>query len=39
MPFPHAQQPTGGHRFVGTLDLNQLRFAESRCALNQSDAG
>ena len=35
MPVGHAQQPTGGHRRVGTLDLNQLRFAESRSALNQ----
>ena len=39
MPFAHAQQPTGGHRRVGTLDLNQLRFADSRCALNQPRGG
>ena len=39
MPFAHAQQPMGGHRFVGTLDLNQLRLAESRCAINQSRGG
>ena len=25
-----------GHRLIGTLDLNQLRLAESRCAINQS---
>ena len=36
MPFAHPQQPTGGHRRVGTLDLNQLRFAESRSAINES---
>jgi len=34
--FVHAQQPMGGHRRVGTLDLNQLRFAEDCSALNQS---
>jgi hypothetical protein len=34
--FPHAQQPTCGHRFLGTLDLNQLRFAQGRSALNKS---
>ena len=39
MPFAHAQQPTGRDRFIGTLDLNQLRLAESRCALNQSRGG
>ena len=39
MPFTHAQQPTGGHRLVGTLDLNQLGLAEGRCALNQSRGG
>ena len=27
------------HRLVGTLDLNQLGFAESRCAINQSRGG
>ena len=27
------------HRFVGTLDPNQLRLTESRCALNQSRGG
>jgi hypothetical protein len=36
MPVAHAQQPTGGHRFLGTLDLNQLKFAESRRALDRS---
>ena len=39
MPFPHAQQPAGGDWLVGTLDLNQLRLAESRCAINQSRGG
>jgi hypothetical protein len=39
MPFNHAQQLTGGHRRVGTLDLSQLRFADSRCALNQPRGG
>ena len=27
------------HRFIGTLDLNQLRLTESRCAINQSRGG
>ena len=36
MPFSDAQQPTGGHRRVGALDLNQLRFTESRCAAHKS---
>ncbi len=36
MAFAHAQQPMGGHRLVGTLDLNHLGFAQSRSALNQS---
>ena len=35
----HAQQPTGRDRLIGTLDLNQLRLAESRCAFNQSRGG
>ena len=39
MPFPHAQQPMGRDRLIGTLDLNQLRLAESRCAINQSRGG
>jgi hypothetical protein len=39
MLFAHAQQLTGGHRRVGTLDLNQLRFAESRSTLSQSRCG
>ena len=26
---------TGHDRFIGTLDLNQLGLAESRCAINQ----
>ena len=39
MPFGHAQQPPGGHRLVGTLDLDHLRFAESRSAINQSRGG
>ena len=40
MPFAHAQQrdwaATG---FIGTLDLNQLRLTESRCAINQPRGG
>ena len=39
MPFLHAQQPLGRDRLIGTLDLNQLRLAESRCAINQSRGG
>ena len=39
MPVSHAQQPMGGHWLVGTLDPNQLRLAESRCAINQSRGG
>jgi hypothetical protein len=34
MPFPNAQQPLGGHRFNGTLDLNQFKPAESGYAIN-----
>ena len=29
MPFAHAQQPTGGHRRVGTLDLDKFSRAQS----------
>ena len=39
MPFPHAQQPMGRDRFIGTLDLNQLRLSRGRCAFNQSRGG
>ena len=39
MPVAHAQQPAGGHRLVGTLDLNQLSLAQGRCAFNQSRGG
>ena len=39
MPFLHAQQPLGRDGLIGTLDLNQLRLAESRCAFNQSRGG
>jgi hypothetical protein len=28
MPVGHAQQPTSGHRCVGTFDLNQRVFTE-----------
>ena len=35
----HAQQPPGRHRFVGTLDAHQLRFAEHRGALDQPRGG
>ena len=36
MPFLHAQQPLSRDRLIGTLDLNQLTLAESRCTINQS---
>jgi len=39
MPFLHAQQGSAGHRFIGTLDLNQLRLTENRCAINQPRRG
>ena len=39
MPVAHAQQPMGGHRFVGALDVHQLRLTERRCAFNQSRGG
>ena len=39
MPFLHAQQPLGRDRLIGALDLNQLRLAERRCAINQSRGG
>src|SRR6516165_4340308 len=39
MPIPHAQQPIGGHRRVGTLDLDQLRFAKSRGTIDKSRCG
>ena len=39
MPVAHAQQPTGGHSSVCTLDLNQLRLAESRRAFDKSRGG
>jgi len=39
MPFNHAQQLTGGHLRVGTLNLNQLSLAQGRCAFNQSRRG
>ena len=39
MPFLHAQQPLGRDGLIGTLDLNQLRLTESRCAINQSRGG
>ncbi len=35
----HAQQPTGGHRLIGTLDLNQFRITEHRETINQSRGG
>ena len=35
----HAQQAMGRDRLIGTLDLNQLRLAESRCAFNQPCGG
>ena len=37
--FLHAQQSTGGHRPVGTLDAHPLRLTESRCAVNQPSRG
>jgi hypothetical protein len=36
MPVAQAQQPTGGHRCLGTLDPNQLKLTQTRRALNQS---
>ena len=36
-PMPNSRW--AAHRFVGTLDLNQLRLAESRRAINQSRGG
>ena len=30
MPFAHAQQPTDGHRFLGTFDAQQLRLSQHR---------
>src|SRR6476646_720374 len=39
MPFLHAQQPLSRDRLIGPLDLNQLRLAESRCAINQPRGG
>src|SRR4030088_2588796 len=39
MLVPHAQQAWGRDPFIGTLDLNQLGLAKSRCALNQSCTG
>src|SRR5262249_1559376 len=38
-PVSYAQQPVGGHWFLGTLDLDHLRFTEHRCALDQSRRG
>jgi hypothetical protein len=35
----HAQQLTGGHRFLGTFNTDHLRFTESRCAINQPSRG
>src|ERR1700682_3509651 len=39
MLVPHAQQASGRDPFIGTLDLKQLRFAESRSTINQSRCG
>ena len=39
MPVAHAQQPAGGHRFLGAFDLNQLTFTEIRRTLNKSRRG
>src|ERR1700757_561302 len=36
MLFTHAQQATGRNWFIGTLDLNQIRFAERCSVLNES---
>ena len=38
-PLRHAQQPLGGHWLVGTFNLNQLRLAESRRALDEPRRG
>ena len=39
MPFPHAQQPAGRDRLIGTLDAHHLRLTQGRCAINQSRGG
>ena len=39
MLIAHAQQATGSHWFFGTLDPNQLRLTQSRCAINQPRGG
>jgi hypothetical protein len=36
MLLAHTQQPTGGHRRVGTFDAEHLWLAESRSALDQA---
>ena len=36
MPVDHTQQPTRGHRFLGTLDPNPLTLTQTCGALNQS---
>ena len=36
-PMPNSRW--AAHRLIGTLDPNQLRLAESRCAINQSRGG
>ena len=39
MPFLHTHESPGRHRLIGTLDLNELSLAESRCAINQPCGG
>src|SRR6476659_5325502 len=35
MPFAHAQQAKGGHRFLGALNPNHLRFTQNRRPVHQ----
>ena len=39
MLISDVQQPMGRDGLIGTLDLNQLRLTEGRCAVNQSRCG
>ena len=39
MPFAYAQQAMGGHRFLGALDPNHLRFTENRHPVHQPRGG
>ena len=39
MVFSDAQQPTGGHWLIGSLNVDHLRFTEHHRALDQSCGG